>query len=100
MRQRWVMANREELLIIRDARAGQAAAQLKLGKRYLFGSPGLPKSLPTALYWLDRAAQQDEQDAWLLIGSHVPFETVLQASQPAKLCVWYERAFDAGVVQA
>lgn len=94
------MANREELLIIRAARAGQAAAQLKLGKHYLFGSTGLPKSLPTALYWLDRAAQQDERDAWLLIGSHVPFETVQQASQPAKLCIWYERAFDAGVVQA
>ncbi|HEX7635540.1 MAG TPA: tetratricopeptide repeat protein [Noviherbaspirillum sp.] len=94
------MANREELLIIRAARAGQAAAQLKLGKRYLFGGTSLPKSLPTALYWLDRAAQQDERDAWLLIGSHVPFETVQQASQPAKLCVWYERAFDAGVMQA
>lgn len=95
-----VMANREELLIIRAARAGQAAAQLKLGKRYLFGSASLPKSLPTALYWLDRAAQQDERDAWLLIGSHVPFETVQQASLPAKLYVWYERAFDAGVMQA
>jgi TPR repeat protein len=94
------MANREELLIIRAARAGQAAAQLSLGKRYLFGSSGLPKSLPTALYWLDRAAQQDEQDAWLLIGSHVPFETVQQATQPARLYVWYERAFDAGVAQA
>ncbi|HJV50539.1 MAG TPA: tetratricopeptide repeat protein, partial [Noviherbaspirillum sp.] len=94
------MANREELLIIRAARAGQAAAQLKLGKRYLFGGEGLPKSLPTALYWLDRAAQQDEQDAWMLIGSHVPFETVQQATEPSKLCVWYERAFDAGVAQA
>lgn len=94
------MANREELLIIRAARAGQASAQLKLGKRYLFGGAGLPKSLPTALYWLDRAAQQDEKDAWLLIGSHVPFETAQQATEPSKLCVWYERAFDAGVAQA
>ncbi|HJV87249.1 MAG TPA: hypothetical protein VJ698_17415 [Noviherbaspirillum sp.] len=94
------MANREELLIIRAARAGQAAAQLKLGKRYLFGGSGLPKSLATALYWLDRAAQQDEQDAWLLIGRHVPYETVRQATHPSKLYVWYERAFDAGVAQA
>ncbi|MGE5651066.1 MAG: tetratricopeptide repeat protein [Bacillota bacterium] len=94
------MANREELLIIRAARAGQASAQLKLGERYLFGGAGLPKSLPTALYWLDRAAQQNEKDAWLLIGSHVPFETVQQVSEPSKLCVWYERAFDAGVAQA
>ncbi|HYD62970.1 MAG TPA: hypothetical protein VEC35_21635 [Noviherbaspirillum sp.] len=94
------MANREDLLIIRAARAGEATAQLKLGKRYLFGGAGLPKSLPTALYWLDRAAQQDEQDAWMLIGRHVPFETVQQSVHPGKLYVWYERAFEAGVAQA
>lgn len=94
------MANREELQIIRAARAGEAAAQLELGQRYLFGGAGLPKSLPTALYWLDRSARQDEQDAWMLIGRYVPFETVQQVSQPGKLYVWYERAFDAGVVQA
>ena len=57
------MANREELGIIRGARAGNAAAQLELGKRYLFGGTGLPKSLPTALHWLDRAAQQDCAEA-------------------------------------
>ena len=34
------MANREELLIIRAARAGKAPAQLALGKRYLFGGGG------------------------------------------------------------
>ena len=94
------MANREELLIIRAARAGEASAQLTLGKRYLFGGAGLPKSLPTALYWLDRAAQQDEQDAWMLIGRHVPFETVQQSVHPGKLYVWYERAFEAGIAQA
>lgn len=94
------MANREELLIIRAARAGQAEAQLTLGKRYLFGGAGLPKSLATALYWLHRAAQQDEKDAWLLIGRHVPFETAQQTTQPSRLYVWYERAFDAGVAQA
>jgi uncharacterized protein len=94
------MANRSELSLIRAARAGQASAQLMLGKRYLFGGAGLPKNLATALYWLDRAAHQDEKDAWLLIGSHVPFETAQQALQPSRLYVWYERAFDAGVAQA
>jgi uncharacterized protein len=94
------MANREDLLIIRAARAGEASAQLKLGKRYLFGGSGLPKSLPTALYWLDRAAQQDEPDAWMLIGQHVPFETAQSATQPGKLVMWYERAFDAGIAEA
>ncbi len=94
------MANRSELSLIRAARAGQASAQLMLGRRYLFGGAGLPKNLATALYWLDRAAHQDEKDAWLLIGSHVPFETAQQALQPSRLYVWYERAFDAGIAQA
>jgi TPR repeat protein len=94
------MANREELLVIRAARAGQAPAQLALGKRYLFGGAGLPKSATTALYWLDRAAHQQEDEAWLLIGSHIPFEAASRVAQPASLCVWYERAFDSGILQA
>ncbi len=94
------MANREELVVIRAARAGQASAQLALGKRYLFGGAGLPKSETTALYWLDRAAHQQQVEAWLLIGSHIPFEAATKVGQPALLCVWYERAFDSGVLQA
>ena len=94
------MANREDLLIIRAARAGEASAQLKLGKRYLFGGAGLPKSLPTALYWLDQAARQGEPEAWMLIGEHVPFETARGTAQPGQLALWYERAYDAGVAQA
>lgn len=94
------MANREELTVIRAARAGQAPAQLALGKRYLFGGAGLPKSMTTALYWLDRAAHQQQDEAWFLIGSHVPFEAAARVAQPASLCVWYERAFDSGVLQA
>ena len=92
------MANREELGIIRGARAGDAAAQLALGKLYLFGGAGLPVSLPTALHWLNRAALQQQDEAWMLIGSHVPFEHAqhcLSAVLP-----WYERAHRAGVAQA
>lgn len=94
------MASRKELFLIRAARAGQASAQLTLGKHYLYGGNGLPKSPATALYWLDRAASQEERDAWLLIGSHVPYEIARQATLPKKLRTWYERAFDAGMVQA
>ena len=68
------MANREELGIIRGARAGDAVCQLALGKLYLFGGAGLPLSLPTALHWLNRAALQEQDEAWMLIGSYVPFE--------------------------
>ena len=92
------MANREELGIIRAARAGQAAAQLALGKLYLFGSAGLPNSLPTALHWLDRAAQQGSAEACDLIGAHIPLEVARRSDRP--LVLWYERAYDGGVARA
>jgi TPR repeat protein len=91
------MASREDLAIIRAARAGQAEAQLALGRRYLFGGNGLPQSFATALHWLDRAARQGQADAWLLIGEHIPCELVLQAPKPFDYVVWFERAFDAGM---
>ncbi|KAF3997307.1 tetratricopeptide repeat protein [Glaciimonas immobilis] len=94
------MAKREDLAIIRAARAGQASAQLALGQRYLFGGNGLPQSFPTALHWLDRAAQQGEAAAWILIGTHIPLEVARSATNPRDICAWYERAFDAGVIRA
>jgi TPR repeat protein len=92
------MANREELAIIRNARAGQVAAQLALGKLYLFGSSSLPQSLPTALHWLERAARQDCPPAWQLIGNHIPLE--LAQRDAAGVSQWYERAYDDGSVHA
>lgn len=92
------MANREELGLIRGARGGRPDAQLELGRLYLHGSAGLPKSLPTALHWLDRAAQQGSSQACELIGAHIPLELAL--SSPRPLAQWYERAYDAGVLRA
>jgi len=92
------MANREELAVIRGARAGRAESQLALGRLYLFGSNGLPKSLPTALHWLDRAAQQGCAEAWQLIGNHIPLELAQRSPQP--VTAWYERAYDGGLVRA
>lgn len=94
------MASREELQLLRGARAGQAASQLALGKRYLFGSKSLPQSLPTALHWLERAARQDCEEAWTLIGEHIPFELAAQAAYRASARPWYERAFDSGSAKA
>jgi TPR repeat protein len=92
------MANREELAIIRGARAGRTDAQLALGRLYLFGSHGLPRSLPTALHWLDRAARQGCSEAWQLIGNHIPAELATQS--PFPVTAWYERAYDGGLVRA
>ena len=92
------MANREELAVIRGARAGRVESQLALGRLYLFGSAGLPKSLPTALHWLDRAAQQGCAEAWELIGNHIPLDLARNNSQP--VTQWYERAYEGGLVRA
>ncbi|RAM63495.1 hypothetical protein RB25_10270 [Herbaspirillum rubrisubalbicans] len=94
------MATREDLAIIRAARAGQAQAQLTLGKRYLFGGNGLPQSAGTALHWLERAARQGLADAWMLIAQHIPYEVLTSLAQPHEAAQWYERAFDAGLTQA
>ncbi|QJD90840.1 sel1 repeat family protein [Duganella dendranthematis] len=92
------MANREELGIIRGARAGDADCQLALGKLYLFGGASLPLNVPTALHWLARAARQERDDAWRLIGNHIPFE-IARNALPEVLC-WYQRASDAGSAAA
>ncbi len=92
------MANREELAVIRGARAGRAEFQLALGRLYLFGSAGLPRSLPTALHWLDRAAQQGCAEAWELIGNHIPLDLARHSPHPVTL--WYERAYDNGLKRA
>ncbi len=89
------MANREELVIIRGARSGDAAAQLALGKLYLFGGASLPQNVPTALHWLCRAASQGVDEAWQLIGAHIPFD-VAQAARPQAL-QWFVRAAREGV---
>ena len=91
------MANRETLGLIKGARAGDVACQLALGRVYLFGQ-GVPQSVPTALHWLARAAQEDSQEACLLIGTHVPYEVAQPAAKA--LIPYYAQAFDAGLVQA
>lgn len=94
------MASRDELAIIRGARAGQAAAQLALGRLYLFGSAGLPQNKLTALHWLVRAARQEVAEAWELIAAHIDFDCAMQSEQPMALCEWYERAYQQGNPEA
>ena len=92
------MANREELIILRGARTGDAACQLALGKLYLQGGAGLPRSLPTALHWLCRAFEQGVEEAWLLIGRDIPHACV--APYRDSVLAAYGRATEAGVAQA
>lgn len=94
------MATRDLLPVIRAARAGDAAAQLALGRHYLFGGSGLPQNPKSALHWLDRAARRQVPEAWMLIGEHIPFETARHATTVSELLPWYEKAFHAGLLQA
>lgn len=87
------------MAVIQAARRGDAAAQLALGKQYLSGGVGLPKNLATALYWLERAAEQSDE-VGALIARCIPFEVALQAPQPLRVRQWYEQAYDTGDVQA
>lgn len=77
-----LMANREELALIRGARSGDAACQLALGRLYLRGSASLPLSPPTALHWLERAARQGLDEARLLIGHAVTRDRATPAAPP------------------
>ncbi len=92
------MANREELVIIRKARSGDAACQLALGKLYLAGGAGLPQSLPTALHWLSRAAGQGQAEAWLAIGHAIPH--AVAAPCRGSVLAAYVKASQAGDAQA
>jgi len=94
------MAAREDLAVIREARAGFLPAQLELGKRYLEGSGGLPRSIDTAWHWFKRAALQESMDACILIGQNIPYELAAKENSLSSVCSWYERAFDAGVKEA
>lgn len=94
------MATREELAVIKAARAGESRAQLALGRRYLNGGSGLPRSKGTAFYWLRRAAQQGVDDAWMIIGRNITYDQVKELSSPQEAAIWYEKAFEAGVPQA
>jgi TPR repeat protein len=94
------MATREEMAVIKAARAGSSMAQLALGNRYLCGGTGLPRSNGTAFYWLKRAAQQGVDDAWMTIGKNISYDQVKELSPPRESAVWYEKAFDAGITHA
>jgi TPR repeat protein len=82
------------------ARSGKPAAELALGRSYLFGEATLKKNLMSSLYWLHRAASHHEADAWMLIGAHIPYATVAEAPEPMHFCTWYDRALRAGVLSA
>lgn len=94
------MASRKELALIRRARSNEAQAQLALGQCYLEGGQGLPRNMQSALYWLDRAASQGEQDAVLLIGRLIPYDVVRASGRSHDVIRWYAQCAESGMPEA
>lgn len=91
------MATLEQLDEMRRARAGDAAAQIALAKRYLRGDVGLSRNPVTAMLWLDMAARNGHEEAWTLLGQETFLEVAETSNDLRKILVWFEHAFAAGV---
>ena len=94
------MANQEFLDLLKNARAGDVASQLALGKIYLSGGYRLSPNPKSALLWLSRAALANSLDARLLIGRVFPPELTRQLNNPGFVRLCYRTAAQAGVTQA
>lgn len=94
------MANQEFLDLLKNARAGDVASQLALGKIYLSGGYRLSPNPKSALLWLSRATLANSLDARLLIGRIFPPEFTRQLNNPEFVRLCYRTAAQAGVTQA
>ncbi len=94
------MANQEFLDLLKNARSGDVASQLALGKIYLSGGYRLSPNPKSALLWLSRAALANSLDARLLIGRVFPPELTQQLNNPEFVRLCYRTAAQAGVAQA
>lgn len=91
------MASRQILKVMQNARRGDAAAQLALGRCYLEGAEGLGRNLPAAYRWLAAAAELGDGEAARLIGEHIP-AGVIDSPQSARR--HFETARDLGSLRA
>jgi len=91
------LVNRVALPIIREARSGNPAAQLALGRIYLEGRDGLRRDESTAYYWLQKAAANGDSEAARLIGAEISEASV---TDPASAAPLYEQASMSGVTNA
>lgn len=91
------MASNAILPIIRRAQRGDADSQFRLGCVYLDGGEGLAANERTAYMWLNRAASQGIEQAWLTIGERLSPNA---ADGDPQLARWYELAAATGSLRA
>jgi TPR repeat protein len=76
------------------AEAGNADAQLWVGRRMAYGLEGYPLKPNSGLMMLEKAAKQDNVDAILAVGLMYEQDTFMKDLDKAK--VWYERGAELG----
>ena len=91
------MVSRVALPIVREAKSGNPAAQLALGRTYLEGREGLRRDEVAAYYWLQKAAANGVSEAARLIGAEIPEASV---TDPASAVPLYEQASKGGATNA
>lgn len=91
------MVTRTVLPLLREARAGDLGAQLRLGRVYLTGGEGLKRDSVAAFYWLRRAAAAGNAEAQGLMAHGVPPSMV---DDPAAVAPFYEAAASRGSANA
>jgi TPR repeat protein len=77
------MASREFLKIMKSARSGDALAQQTIGQIYMLGEPGIPKNIPNALLWLEKASLTIgfNEDIFNLVADHLDLSQPLTLAQ-------------------
>jgi len=91
------LVSRVALPIVREARSGNPAAQLALGRTYLEGRDGVRRDETAAYYWLKKAAANGVSEAARLIGAEIPEASV---TDPASAVPLYEQASRSGATNA
>lgn len=70
------MASRKALQLIKQAKAGNVAAQLELGCIYLGGGEGLAANVEAASAWLGRAVAAGSREAAIVVGTRLAPESL------------------------
>lgn len=72
---------RQDIQLLASARRGDVAARCEAGRRYLCGSDGFRKHIPTALEYLSHSSVKDLPRTARIIAENLPLEQILALGQ-------------------
>ncbi len=76
---------RQDIRLLAEARQGDLRARCEVGRRYLLGTDGFMRHVPSGLDHLRQAAQQDPARAARVLAENLPLHELLQAGEQAAL---------------